>query len=91
MTDNKTSDSTPNMPPILNYRTGSDMHALRKKLGLNQSEFWNHIGITQSGGSRYECGRQIPQPVQLLVHIAYGKEKQAEDLLAWLRMQKPCQ
>ena len=24
---------------------------IRKKLGLNQIDFWNHIGVTQSGGS----------------------------------------
>ena len=25
---------------------------IRKKLGLNQMDFWSRIGVTQSGGSR---------------------------------------
>lgn len=34
--------------------------ALRKSLRLSQVEFWEHIGITQSGGSRYENSRSVP-------------------------------
>ena len=61
--------------------TGDDVVALRKKLNLNQSEFWSPLGVTQSGGSRYESGRKIPRPVQKLLAIAYGTEKQAEAVL----------
>jgi len=45
---------------------------LRKQTGLNQSEFWNRVGVTQSGGSRYENGREPSKPVQMLIAIAYG-------------------
>jgi len=41
--------------------------------------------VTQSGGSRYESGRAIPRTVQLLLHLAYGTEKQSQDLLAAIR------
>jgi transcriptional regulator with XRE-family HTH domain len=44
---------------------------LRKKLGLNQSKFWSGIGVTQSGGSRYENGRRIPRPVRMLLNLVY--------------------
>ena len=37
---------------------------IRKKLGLNQMDFWSRIGVTQSGGSRYESGRNMPKPVR---------------------------
>jgi len=30
---------------------------LRRKLCLNQQQFWTPIGVTQSGGSRYENER----------------------------------
>ena len=42
-----------------------------KKLrgGVNQVNFWSPIGVTQSGGSRYETGRKVPMPVQLLLHL----------------------
>jgi transcriptional regulator with XRE-family HTH domain len=48
---------------------------LRRSLGLNQSEFWGRVGVTQSGGSRYENGRRIPAPVRKLLGIVYLREK----------------
>ena len=36
---------------------------IRRKLGLNQQQFWSTLGVTQSGGSRYESGRNMPKPV----------------------------
>ena len=50
---------------------GSDIIKLRTKLGLNQSEFWKTLGVTQSGGSRYESGRTMPAPVQRLYWLTY--------------------
>jgi predicted transcriptional regulator len=47
---------------------------LRKKLGLNQMEFWSQIGVTQSGGSRYESGRSMPKPVRELLRLVYVKQ-----------------
>jgi DNA-binding transcriptional regulator YiaG len=48
---------------------------LRNSLGLNQSEFWGRLGVTQSGGSRYENGRRMPTPVRKLLGIVYLKKK----------------
>ena len=45
---------------------------IRRRLGLNQEQFWTQIGVTQSGGSRYESGREMPKPVRelrRLVHV----------------------
>src|SRR5258708_16415037 len=44
---------------------------IRRRLGLNQEEFWTRIGVTQSGGSRYESGRTIPKPVRQLLRLAH--------------------
>ena len=44
---------------------------LRQRLGLNQQEFWSAVGVTQSGGSRYETGRRIPRPVRELVRLVH--------------------
>lgn len=52
---------------------------------MNQSDFWGRVGIGQSAGSRYESGRNIPIPVQMLLHLAYGTPAQAEKLLDALR------
>ncbi|MGL4994665.1 MAG: helix-turn-helix domain-containing protein [Deefgea sp.] len=44
---------------------------IRKQLGMNQHEFWSKIGVTQSGGSRYESGRNMPKPVQELLRVVH--------------------
>ncbi len=49
----------------------SDYRKLRRQLDLNQSEFWSRIGVTQSGGSRYESGRPVPKPTAILARLIY--------------------
>lgn len=44
---------------------------VRRKLGMNQQEFWSMVGVTQSGGSRYESGRNMPKPVRELVRLVH--------------------
>jgi transcriptional regulator with XRE-family HTH domain len=44
---------------------------IRRRLGLNQEEFWTRIGVTQSGGSRYESGRTMPKPVRQLLRLVH--------------------
>ncbi|MEK7614059.1 MAG: transcriptional regulator [Patescibacteria group bacterium] len=44
---------------------------LRRELKTNQADFWATVGVTQSGGSRYESGREIPKPVRALVRIVH--------------------
>ena len=51
--------------PVLNPRE------IRLRLGLNQQEFWTQIGVTQSGGSRYESGRNMPKPVRELLRLVH--------------------
>lgn len=48
-----------------------DAREIRRKLGMNQQEFWSQIGVTQSGGSRYESGRTMPRPVQHLLRLVH--------------------
>lgn len=48
-----------------------DVLKIRKLTGLNQAYFWNRLGVTQSGGSRYESGRKMPVPVQILFNLVY--------------------
>ena len=44
---------------------------IRKQLGMNQQDFWSQIGVTQSGGSRYESGRNMPKPVAELLRVVH--------------------
>lgn len=47
---------------------------IRRRLGLNQQEFWTKIGVTQSGGSRYESGRNMPKPVSELLRLVHVEQ-----------------
>lgn len=51
-----------------------DARAIRHKLGLNQQQFWSKLGVTQSGGSRYESGRNMPRPVQHLLRLVHVEQ-----------------
>ena len=72
-------------PPKFDPITGEMAFAMRKKLNVNQSEFWSRVGLGQSAGSRYESGRNIPRPVQFLLRIAYGTKAQAAKQVEALR------
>jgi len=65
--------------------TGADAMVLRYKRNLNQSQFWSKLGVTQSAGSRYESGRNIPKPLQQLLVVAYGTESQSQRAVESLR------
>ena len=65
--------------------TGEEIRELRRKLGMNQSEFWKIFMTTQSGGSRYESGREIPAPTQMLLNLAFGTDKKHDEIVTTLR------
>lgn len=58
-----------NFPAVF---SNADALQARNKLGINQTQFWAPLGVTQSCASRYESGRDIPRPVQLLLALRYG-------------------
>lgn len=51
-----------------------DPREIRRKLGLNQQQFWSKIGVTQSGGPRYESGRNMPKPVRELLRLVHVEQ-----------------
>lgn len=69
---------------------------IRQRLGLNQQEFWTRIGVTQSGGSRYESGRSMPKPVRELLRLVHIEQidltrvrKEDFEILAHLKAHHP--
>lgn len=58
----------------MNFATIADPREIRHNLGLNQSEFWSRVGVTQSGGSRYESGRNMPKAVRELVRLVHVEQ-----------------
>ena len=51
-----------------------DPREIRRKLGMNQQQFWSTLGVTQSGGSRYESGRNMPKPVRELLRLVHVEQ-----------------
>lgn len=73
-----------------------DAREIRRKLGLNQQQFWSKLGVTQSGGSRYESGRNMPRPVQHLLRLVHVEQidiqkikKEDYEVIEYLRAKKP--
>ncbi len=74
----------------------NDVREIRRKLGMNQQQFWSTLGVTQSGGSRYESGRNMPKPVRellRLVHVEHIDIKNIKredwEIIEYLKAQEP--
>jgi len=73
-----------------------DARDIRRKLGMNQQQFWSKLGVTQSGGSRYESGRNMPRPVQQLLRLVHVEKidiqkikREDYEVVEYLRSTKP--
>lgn len=73
-----------------------DPREIRRKLGLNQQQFWSTIGVTQSGGSRYESGRNMPKPVRELLRLVHVEQvdikaikREDWEVIEYLKAQEP--
>lgn len=69
-----------------NVVNGAWALAARTKRNLNQKDFWTPLGVTQSGGSRYECGRAINKVIANLLLIAYGTPQDTAKVLGAIRI-----
>ena len=58
----------------------------RKKSGMNQQAYWSRFGVTQSGGSRYETGRDIPTPTSMLIWLLETGRISDQDLADALKV-----
>lgn len=70
----------------LHIYTAEEVRALRAKAGMNQTEFWGAFGVTQSGGCRYEAGRGISMPLQMLLNIAFGGPATSAGIVSAVRV-----
>ena len=53
---------------------------LRRSRGLTQKKFWSKVGVTQSGGSRFENGRKPPLSVAMLIDLVYIREVELQSI-----------
>jgi hypothetical protein len=54
--------------------------AYRKTKKESQRRFWARFGVTQSRGSRFESGAEIPPPVSILLGLYFLKTVSDGDL-----------
>ena len=54
--------------------------AYRKMKKESQRRFWARFGVTQSRGSRFESGAEIPPPVSILLGLYFLKTVSDGDL-----------
>jgi hypothetical protein len=54
--------------------------AYRKKRKESQRRFWARFGVTQSRGSRFESGAEIPAPVSILLGLYFNRTISDGDL-----------
>ena len=47
---------------IKSFEKVANPRDIRRRLGMNQQEFWGMIGVTQSGGAHVQRGRALRQP-----------------------------
>lgn len=77
------------MEDILRSKTLEGITAARRATGRTQTEFWSLLGITQSGGARYENGRSLPRPLQMLIWLRDAGRISDCDLSEALRATTP--
>lgn len=53
----------------------------RRSARMNQTDYWQRFGVTQSGGSRYESGRLIPTPTAMLIWLRESGRIDDKDLV----------
>jgi hypothetical protein len=56
------------------------LRELRRARLENQTDFWAKFGVTQSRGSRFEMGMEIPPPVNILLNLYLSGVISDEDL-----------
>ena len=58
--------SKPSLADILDQKSLREYRIARLE---NQTRFWSRFGVTQSRGSRFELGMDIPAPVSILLKL----------------------
>lgn len=65
------------------------LRTFRKKQRESQSRFWSRFGVTQSRGSRFEMGTEMPPTVAILIKLYFAGVITDRDLggIHWQVMQ----
>lgn len=65
------------------------VQAYRRRIRESQKVFWARFGVTQSRGSRFELGANIPKPVMLLLRLYFAHRITDDDISSVLGKRAP--
>ena len=92
----KTREEHPYKPAPLKGKLVLSSKEMRLNLGLTQTDFWAPVGVSQSGGSRYESGRNMPKPVRELLRLVHVEQidvkaikREDWEVVEYLKAQEP--
>lgn len=55
--------------PEKNLLSAEMLRGLRKASCESQTKFWRRFGVSQSRGSRFELGLELPSPIAILISL----------------------
>jgi hypothetical protein len=65
------------------------IQAYRRRIKESQKVFWSRFGVTQSRGSRFELGANIPRPVMLLLRLYFTERITDDDISSVTQKRAP--
>jgi hypothetical protein len=65
------------------------VQAYRKQVKESQKTFWARFGVTQSRGSRFELGANIPKPVMILLRLYFDERISDDDIASVSQKRAP--
>lgn len=68
--------------PIRTEINSAFIQAYRRQVRESQKTFWARFGVTQSRGSRFELGANIPKPVMILLRLYFEALISDDDIRA---------
>lgn len=75
--------------PVRTEINNAFVQAYRKQVKESQKSFWARFGVTQSRGSRFELGANIPKPVMILLRLYFEARISDEDIRAVSQKRTP--
>lgn len=75
--------------PVRTEINSAFVQAYRKQAKESQRTFWARFGVTQSRGSRFELGANIPKPVMILLRLYFEARISDDDIRAVSQKRTP--
>lgn len=75
--------------PVRTEINSAFVQAHRRQVKESQKTFWARFGVTQSRGSRFELGANIPKPVMMLLRLYFEARISDDDIRAVSQKRPP--